>query len=175
MQINKKTERLLQIVSYAIPVAVAVILGIRNKIYLGDWTKQLTHLIGILNASTAIVLCLGFYFIKNKNYAAHKTMMSTAFYMGAVFLILYIIYHISNENTPSTGMLSGTRYLYLFFLISHIILSIVVVRYVLFSIYYALTKQIEKHKAMVKITFPLWLYVSVSGVIVYLMISPYYV
>jgi putative membrane protein len=87
---------------------------------------------------------------------------------------LYIIYHISNENTPSTGMGKTERGIYFFLLISHILCSVVVVRYVLLAIYYALTNQIERHKKIVKVTFPLWLFVSVSGVLVYLMIKPYY-
>jgi putative membrane protein len=171
---SKKTERLIQILSIAIPIAVAAVLGIRNKIDLGTWTKQLTHLIGFINGLTSILLVLGYIFIKNKNIVWHKRMMLSAFSLGSIFLVLYILYHISNENTSSGNMASIERGIYLFLLISHILCSVVVVRFVLLAIYYALTKQIDKHKKIVKWTFPLWLYVSTTGVAVYLMISPYY-
>jgi putative membrane protein len=171
---SKKTEKLIQILSIAVPLLVALVLGMRTKIDLGAWTKQLPHVIGLINGTTTLLLILGFVSIKGNNKTLHKTIMLSAFGLGAVFLVLYIIYHISNNNTPSTGMERSERYLYLFLLISHILLSVVVVRFVLLAIYYALTNQIDKHKKIVKWTFPLWLYVSASGVIVYLMISPYY-
>ncbi len=171
---SRKTERIIQILSIAVPILVAAVLGIRNKIELGAWTKQLTHLIGFLNGTTSILLILGYVFIKNNNKIWHKRMMLGAFSLGSIFLVLYILYHISNENTSSNGMASTERAIYLFLLISHILCSVVVVRFVLLTIYYALSNQIEKHKKIVKITFPLWLYVSVTGVAVYLMISPYY-
>ncbi len=171
---SKKTEKLIQVLSIAVPILVALILGMRSKIYLGDWTKQLPHAIGLLNGITAFLLIDGFFFVKKGNLKWHKNMMLSAFCCGALFLLLYIIYHISNENTPSTGMGKTERGIYFFLLISHILCSVVVVRYVLLAIYYALTNQIERHKKIVKVTFPLWLFVSVSGVLVYLMIKPYY-
>ena len=174
MKPSKKSERSIQILSILIPIAVAAVLGIRNKIDLGSWTKQLTHYIGLINAITSILLILGYVFIKNNNKIWHKRMMLGAFGLGSIFLVLYILYHISNGNTSSTNMGAFERGIYLFLLISHILCSIVVVRFVLLAIFYALTNQIVTHKKIVKITFPLWLYVSVSGVAVYLMISPYY-
>lgn len=171
---SKKTERIIQILSIAVPVLVAAVLGIRNKIDLGAWTKQLTHLIGFINGTTALLLVIGYVFIKNKNIVWHRRMMLSAFSLGSIFLVLYILYHISNENTSSANMAKIERGVYLFLLITHILCSVVVVRYVLMAIYYALSNQIDKHKKIVKITFPLWLYVSVTGVAVYLMISPYY-
>ena len=148
--------------------------AIRTKLDLGTWTKQLTHLIGFINATTAVLLICGYISIKRRNFIWHKRFMLSAFSLGAIFLVLYILYHISNENTSSNGMGSVERGIYLFLLISHIILSVVVVRFVLLAIYYALTKQFERHIATVKWTFPLWLYESLTGVLVYLMISPYY-
>lgn len=171
---SRKTERLIQIISIAVPIIVAAVLGIRNKIDLGSWTKQLTHLIGLINGLTAFLLILGYIFIKNRNFIWHKRMMLSSFGLGSFFIVLYILYHISNENTSSAGMGSTERGIYFFLLISHILCSIVVVRFVLLSIYYALSNQIVRHKKIVKWTFPLWLYVSVTGVLVYLMISPYY-
>ena len=147
-------------------------MGVRQKIDLGAWTKTLPHVIGILNTTTSITLILGFIFIKNKNLAGHRKMMGLSFIQGSLFLILYILYHISNPST-SYGGEGVLRPIYYFFLLSHIILSIGVVWFVLRAMYYALSNQIEAHKKIVKWTFPLWLYVSVTGVILYLMIAPY--
>lgn len=156
-----------------IPVAVALLIGIRQKLPLGEWTMLLPHVIGVVNAATALFLVGALVAIKQKKVALHKNLMLGAFSLGAAFLVLYILYHISNENTPYGGE-GMIRYVYFFFLISHIVLSIGVVYFVLMAMHYAITEQFERHKKVVKIAFPVWLYVSVSGVIVYLMISPYY-
>lgn len=170
---NTKNERLVNVLSIAIPVAVAILIGIRTKIDLGSWTKILPHVIGLLNTTTSLTLITGFVFIKNKNISMHRRMMSLSFIQGSLFLVLYILYHISNASTSygSDGIL---RSIYYVLLVSHISLSIGVVWFVLRAVYYALSGQIAEHKKIVKWTFPLWLYVSVTGVIVYLMISPYY-
>lgn len=170
---NKKYRKIINILAIAIPVAVAVLIGIRQKIDLGAWTKVLPHVIGMLNTATAILLILGFYFIKTNNRSAHRLMMTVAFILGAVFLVCYILYHISNESTPFGG--SGfIRPIYYFLLISHIVLSVVVVWFVLRAVYFGYSNQLAEHRKAVKWAFPIWLYVSVSGVIVYLLISPYY-
>lgn len=170
---NTKNEKLVNVLSIAIPVAVAILIGIRTKIDLGAWTKVLPHIIGLLNTTTSITLIAGFIFIKNKNIIMHRRMMSLSFIQGSLFLVLYILYHVSNASTSygGDGILKSIYYI---LLISHISLSIGVVWFVLRAVYYALSGQITKHKKIVKWTFPLWLYVSVTGVIVYLMISPYY-
>ena len=170
---NTKNEKLVNVLSIAIPVAVAILIGIRTKIDLGAWTKILPHVIGLLNTTTSITLIAGFIFIKNKNIIMHRRMMSLSFIQGSLFLVLYILYHVSNASTSygGDGILKSIYYI---LLISHISLSIGVVWFVLRAVYYALSGQIVAHKKIVKWTFPLWLYVSVTGVIVYLMISPYY-
>jgi putative membrane protein len=169
-----KYERIINILAIAIPVTVAALLGIRQKIDLGAWTKVLPHVIGILNTLTAILLIAGFYFVKQRNISAHRRTMTMAFALGAVFLVCYILYHISNESTPFGGQ-GWVRPVYYFLLISHILLSIGVVWFVLRAVYFGYTNQITQHRKAVKWAMPIWLYVSVSGVIVYLMISPYYI
>ncbi|WAC10641.1 DUF420 domain-containing protein [Dyadobacter pollutisoli] len=169
-----KYERIINVLAIAIPVAVAVLLGIRQKIDLGEWTKVLPHVIGMINSLTAVLLLLGYYFIRNNNLTAHRQMMTAAFLLGAVFLVCYILYHVSNESTPFGGE-GAIRPVYYFLLISHILLSIVVVWFVLRAVYFGYTNQILQHRKAVKWALPIWLYVSISGVIVYLMISPYYV
>ena len=169
-----KYERIINILAVAIPVVVALLLGIRQKIDLGAWTKVLPHIIGVVNTLTSMLLIMGFYFIKQKKISSHRKAMTGAFVLGAVFLVCYVLYHISNEATPFGG--SGfIRPVYYFLLISHIVLSIGVVWFVLRAVYFGYTNQIAEHRKAVKWAMPIWLYVSVTGVIVYLMISPYYV
>jgi len=170
---NYKLVNVIKIVSILIPIAVAVLLFMPSKINLfGDWTYKLPHFNAIINSLTSVFLLLSFYMIKYKrDVKSHQRLNTLSFIFGAIFLISYIIYHSSVESTSYQG---DSRMIYFFFLISHILLSIVVVPFVLFAFYYSLTNQIEKHKKVVKYTFPIWLYVSVSGVIVYFMISPFY-
>lgn len=170
---ERKANRVINILSLAIPLAVAVLLGVRQKIDLGSWTTYLPHINGVINSLTAILLLMGFYFIKQKNVEAHKRTMLTAFVLGSFFLVSYVLYHLTNEST-SFGGEGWVRPVYFFLLVSHIVLSIVVVWFVLRAVYYALSGQIRKHKQTVKYAFPIWLYVSITGVIVYLMIKPYY-
>lgn len=169
-----KYERIINILAVVIPVVVALLLGIRQKIDLGAWTKVLPHVIGVINTVTAMLLIMGYYFIKQKNVIAHRQTMAAAFALGSVFLVCYVLYHISNEATPFGGT-GFIRPVYYFLLISHIVLSIGVVWFVLRAVYFGYTNQIAEHRKAVKWAMPIWLYVSVTGVIVYLMISPYYV
>ncbi|MCF0051165.1 DUF420 domain-containing protein [Dyadobacter sp. LJ53] len=169
-----KYERIINILAIVIPIAVAALLGIRQKIDLGTWTKVLPHVIGVINTLTALFLIAGFYFVKNRNINAHRQAMTGAFLLGAVFLVCYVLYHISNESTPFGGQ-GFIRPVYYFLLISHITLSIVVVWFVLRAVYFGYTNQIVAHRKAVKWALPIWLYVSISGVVVYLMISPYYI
>ncbi|MFN3315239.1 MAG: DUF420 domain-containing protein [Raineya sp.] len=165
-------KTVINILSVAIPLVVAILLGLRFKVNLGEWTKTLPHLNAIINSLTSILLVAGLIFIKNKNIRMHQNMMLASFSLGSLFLVTYVLYHFSNESTVYPD--NGLRPLYLFILISHITLSIGVVRFVLLALFYALQKDFINHKKMTKIAYPIWLYVSVTGVIVYLMISPYY-
>ncbi|RXK51064.1 DUF420 domain-containing protein [Aquirufa rosea] len=169
-----KNNQIVNILSLAIPVAVALLNAIQTKIDLGTWTKVLPHVNGVLNATCSIILILGLIAIKNKNIELHRKLMGVAFVLGSLFLVSYVTYHISNEPTKfgGSGWLRPTYYILLF---SHILLSIGVVRLVLKAIFYAMTDQIGAHKKLVKWTFPIWLYVSISGVLVYILIAPYYV
>ena len=171
---DRKASRVINVLAIAIPIAVAVLLGIRQKVDLGAWTTYLPHLNGIINSVTALLLILGLYFIRQKNVAAHRATMLTAFILGSLFLISYVLYHLSNESTPFGGE-GWVRPVYYFLLISHIVLSVVVVWFVLRAVYFELSGQYQRHKAVVRWAYPIWLYVSITGVIVYLMIKPYYI
>lgn len=165
----------IRILSVAIPLAVAILLNPRfPKLHLGEWTRILPHINGLINTATSLLLIAGFYFVKKGNVAAHRRSMQTAFVLGSLFLVSYVLYHLTNESTTFAGKGALLRGFYFFILISHILLSIVVVPFVLLAVYYAWSNQIRRHKRIVKVTYPLWLYVSVTGVIAYLMISPYY-
>ena len=155
---NNKLVRLIVFISILIPIAVAVLLFMPSKIsFFGSWTYTLPHFNAIINSLTAFFLLFSFYMIKvKKDINMHKLFNTLSFILGSIFLISYIIYHSSVE---STSYLGGFKILYYFFLISHISLSIVVVPFVLFAFYYALSNQINNHKKIVKYTFPIWLYV----------------
>lgn len=171
---EQKANRVITILSLVIPLAVAILLGIRQKVDLGSWTSYLPHLNGIINSITSVLLITGFYFIRKKNVVAHKRTMLAAFAFGSLFLVSYVLYHLTNESTPFGGQ-GWIRPIYFFLLVSHIVLSIVVVWFVLRAVYFALSGQIARHKNTVRYAFPIWLYVSVTGVVVYWLIKPYYV
>ena len=159
----------INVLSVIIPVAVAVMLSFPNKLSLGDWTKSLSHAIGIINSATTVLLIAGLILIKQSKIVYHRIVMKTAFILGGLFLICYIIYHISNPANKFNGE-GFIRYVYFFILITHIGLSLVVLPLVLRAMYFAVTRQFSRHKSVVKYAYPIWLYVSVTGVVVYLML-----
>jgi len=111
--------------------------------------------------------------IKNGKMKIHETLMKTCIVLSVIFLVLYVIYHMTSDSTSYGG--EGTmRYVYFFILISHIVLSISVIPFVLITYVRAISGNFQQHKKIARITFPLWLYVAVTGVIVYIMIAPYY-
>lgn len=159
-----------------VPLLVAVIFYYKGVFKIsGDdaYLHSLPAVNAVLNSLTAVALLVGFYFIRQKNVLAHRASMGTAFALGGLFLLSYVAYHSQVESTHFGGV--GTvRTVYFLLLLSHISLAVVTVGLVLFTLYFALTGQYTKHKAIARWTFPVWLYVSVTGVIVYFMISPYY-
>ncbi len=162
-------------ISVLIPIAVAVLLFMPAKLQLGtDLVYFLPHLNAIINTAATVALIAGLVFIKQNNIAYHRASMTTAFVLGAIFLVSYVIYHAAAEST-SFGGEGLIRPVYYFLLITHIVLAAVALFPVLFAYYYGYTDQREKHRKVVKFAYPIWLYVTVTGVIIYLMISPYYV
>ncbi len=163
------------IVSIVIPVAVALLFSVRLKDF-GINVAPLSFLPPIyatINGITAILLLLAVNAIKKGKRLLHERLMTAAIACSVVFLVMYVAYHMTAEATKFGGE-GAIRYVYFFLLISHIILSISIIPLVLFTYVRALSEQFDKHKKLAKITFPLWLYVAVTGVIVYLMIAPYY-
>ena len=157
--------------SVLIPLAVAVLFGM-PKIKGYDFSF-LPPIYATINGMTALLLIMAVVAIRNGRQLLHERLMKTCIGLSAVFLILYLMYHITSESTAFGGQ-GLVRYVYFFILITHILLSIGVIPLVLFTFVRALSRDFKRHKALARYTFPVWLYVAVTGVIVYLMISPYY-
>ncbi len=147
----------------------------------------LPKLNAILNGTCSVLLLISLYFIKQKNIKMHKRINILTFCLSSLFLVSYILFHYLNPETKfgdlnGDGVLSpdelaavgSVRTIYLTILTSHIILAAGVLPLILLSFYRGLQMQVEKHKKLVRWTFPIWLYVTVTGVIVYFMIAPYY-
>jgi putative membrane protein len=113
--------------------------------------------------------------VKNKKYALHKQLMFIAIILSSLFLVSYIGHHLLANETKYGGVHDALYFTYLFILITHIALATIILPFILFTAYRGLTGEYEKHKKLSKYTWPLWLYVSITGVIVYFLISPYYV
>lgn len=166
---EKRSNLVINVISIVVPVVVAVLLGLPQKIELGEWTRSLPHVIGTINSVTAAALVLGLVFVKMKRIALHRAMMTLAFGLGGVFLVCYVTYHLSNPANRFTGE-GFWRYVYFFALISHVLLSLIVLPLVLRAMYFAVTGQFEAHRRIVRFAYPIWLYVAVSGVTVYLFV-----
>ena len=168
---TKKYNKLIVMLSIAIPLVVAVLFGV--KIPNVEPLTFLPPIYASINAITAILLVLAVISIKNKNKKKHEYLMKTAIASSIAFLLMYIAYHMTSDST-SFGGEGLIKYVYYFILLTHILLSIIIIPFVLITFVRAITNDIDRHKKIAKVTFPLWLYVAVSGVIVYIMISPYY-
>lgn len=165
-----KYNRLIFVLSVIIPLVVAALFGIKVDV---DLPIFLPPIYASINASTALVLIMAIWAVKSNKRKLHERLMKAAILLSVIFLMLYIAYHITSDSTTygGTGLV---KYFYYFILISHILLSIAVIPFVLITFFRAITSDFEKHKKIARITFPLWLYVTISGVLVYIMIAPYY-
>ncbi|MCL6295388.1 DUF420 domain-containing protein [Jejuia spongiicola] len=169
---DKKYNKLIVILSIIIPIVVATLF--RVKIPNVEPLSFLPPIYATINGLTAVILVLAFLAIKKKKIVLHENLMTTAIWCSVVFLVLYVAYHMTSDSTKFGGE-GVIKYVYYFILLTHIVLSIAVIPFVLITYVRAITNNFEKHKKIARITFPLWLYVAVTGVIVYIMISPYYV
>jgi putative membrane protein len=174
--LEKKFNKYIVIVSILIPVVVALLFSVKLKDF-GFSVEPLSFLPPIyatINGITAMVLIAGVLAIKNGKRKLHERLMTTAIALSVAFLVMYVAYHMTSDSTKFGGE-GIIRPIYFFILISHILLSIAVIPLVLITYVRALANKFDKHKKIAKITFPIWLYVAVTGVVVYLMIAPYYV
>ena len=162
--------------SIAIPLVVALLFGV-NLRKLGYDVEPLSFLPPIyatINGITAIVLIIAVWAIKGGKRKLHENLMKFAITLSVLFLGMYVAYHMTSDSTKFGGE-GAIKYVYYFILITHILLSIIIIPFVLITYVRALALSFERHKKIARITYPMWLYVAVTGVIVYLMISPYYV
>ncbi len=184
---DKKAKIIIWAVSIVVFLAVAFLAKVKIEVNLGFDVHLFAQLNAIINSAVAFLLILGLFSAKQKKYLLHKKIMMAAILLSVLFLVSYIGHHlfagetkfgdlnhdglISAEEKLSAG---GIRYFYYILLLTHIPLAAIVLPFVLFTAYRALIGEYGKHKKLTRITWPLWFYVAVSGVVVYLMISPYY-
>lgn len=164
-------RKMIIILSVLIPLAVAILFGM-PKVKGYDFSF-LPPIYATINGITAVLLITAVAAIRSGRQLLHERLMKTCIGLSALFLVLYMVYHVTSEST-SFGGVGPIRYVYFFILITHILLSIGVIPLVLFTFVRALSRDFKRHRALARFTFPVWLYVAVTGVIVYLMISPYY-
>ncbi|HQT23339.1 MAG: hypothetical protein B7X86_10525 [Sphingobacteriales bacterium 17-39-43] len=175
---DKLISRIITAVSIIVLIVVVIlqskILNIfPQKEAIPSWVFSLPLLNAIINGTCSILLLLSLYFIKKKDIKTHKNLNILTFILSALFLVSYIIFHATGIKTTYGGV-GAIRTVYYIILITHIILAAIVLPLVLFSFQKGLQMKVEEHRKLVRWTYPIWLYVTVSGVIVYLMISPYY-
>ncbi|MEN8248241.1 MAG: DUF420 domain-containing protein [Bacteroidota bacterium] len=186
MKINKGT---IVIVSILVPVVVAIMffLTTAEQAMSPPWMRELPKVNASINSLTIIILIAALYFIRQGNERLHRNLMLTAMVLGAIFLVSYITYHanvpsavfgdvnhdlvLSDSEREIAGM---NRSVYLILLLAHILLSIVGLPFILFAVYRGLNDERGKHKRLVRIAYPVWLLMALSGVLVYFLISPYY-
>jgi putative membrane protein len=187
--LEKKYNKYIVAVSIVIPVVVGILFGIKLKDF-GIEVEPLSFLPPIYattNGITAVVLVWAVLAIKKGNRKLHERLMTFAIALSLAFLVMYVAYHMTADSTKfgdlnhdgvldqiEAAKIGSLRYVYFVILITHILLSIAIIPLVLVTYVRALAQRFDRHRKIAKITFPLWLYVAVTGVVVYLMISPYY-
>ena len=174
-QTSKTYNIWIVILSIVIPVIVAILSQLKLQDF-GITVEPLSFLppiYAVINGITAIILVMALRAIKKGNRQLHERLIKIAIALSVSFLVMYVAYHMTSDSTTYGGE-GPLKYVYYAILISHILLSIIVIPFVLITYVRAITNDFVRHKKIAKITFPLWLYVAVTGVIVYIMISPYY-
>jgi len=174
---DKQAKYLIWIVSFVVFGAVVFLTNFKpfQGVDLGFNVHVLALVNAVINGTVSVLLVWGLLAIKNKSYVLHKNLMLVAILLSSLFLVSYIGHHLLAPETKYGGPHDWLFYFYLFILITHIFLATVILPFILFTSYRALTGEFERHKKLAKYTWPLWLYVSVTGVLVYWLISPYYI
>ncbi len=166
-----KYRGVITFVSILIPLVVLILFNVRLPNV--EPLNSFPPIYATINGLTAVILVLALFAVKNKKIKIHETLMKIAIALSLIFLIMYVAYHMTSEPTPYGGD-GYIKYVYYFILITHVLLSIFIVPLVLITYVRAISKHFDSHRRIAKITFPIWLYIAVTGVIVYIMISPYY-
>ncbi len=168
---EKKFNKWITTISVAVPLVVALLFG--YKIPNAEPLSFLPPIYATINGITAILLVTAVIAIRNGRRSLHQKLMTTCIFLSALFLVMYVAYHMTSETTLYGGE-GNIKYIYYFILMTHIVLSISVIPLVLITYSKVYLDDFESHRIWAKYTFPIWLYVAVTGVIVYIMISPYY-
>ncbi|MFZ9300258.1 MAG: DUF420 domain-containing protein [Chitinophagaceae bacterium] len=164
---------LIYTVSAVVFIAVVILSRVKLEIDLGFNVHVFATLNAVLNSLVSVELVIALVAVKRGNYALHRNLMISAMGLSVLFLVSYIAHHLLADSTPFGGE-GLIRYIYYFILITHIFLAAVILPFILFTAYRGLTGEWAMHRKLAKITWPIWFYVSVTGVVVYLLISPYY-
>jgi len=170
---DKLAKLLIYTVSVVVFLAVVTLANVELKIDLGFNVHIFATINAVINSIVAILLLSALIAVKKSKYLLHRNLMSSAIVLSSLFLVSYILHHLLTGDTKFGGV-GALRYFYFFILITHIFLAAVILPFILFTAYRGLVSEWPAHKKIARITWPIWFYVSVTGVIVYLMISPYY-
>jgi putative membrane protein len=170
---HKLYLRIIYFVSAVVFLLIVFLSRLPKAEVIPDWAKKLPAINAFLNGSTTVLLLISLYFIKRKKVEIHKRLNLTACLLSTIFLVSYVTFHSFGVETKYP-LDAPFRSIYLFILLTHIVLAAIVLPLVLISLYRGLTNQVQAHKKIVRWSFPIWIYVTVTGVVVYLMISPYY-
>ena len=184
---DSKAKIFIWTVSIIVFVAVVVLSKVKLVLNLPFNVHVFATINAVINSMVAVLLVAGLITAKSKNYAIHKKIMLSAIILSVLFLVSYICHHLLAGETKygdidhdgvlsinETAMAGSSRMFYYILLLTHIPLAAIILPFILFTAYRALTGEYEKHRKLVRITWPVWFFVAVSGVVVYLMISPYY-
>lgn len=175
--ISKKDDiknKFIFVIAFALPLVVTLLYFLPKGESIHTWVYEIPKFNAILNTLTFVTILLGVVAILNGKRVLHRALMFTSFILGSIFLVGYVMYHAQVQSTHFGGM-GFIKSIYFFLLISHIVLAASVAPLVLITIFKAVKGDFVGHKKIAKWTYPIWLYVSFTGVIVYLMISPYYI
>lgn len=160
-------------VSIIVFIAISVLSRVKLEVELGFDEHLFAKINAAINSTVSVLLLAGLFTVRNKNYLLHKRIMIVAIILSSLFLVSYICHHLFTGETKFGG--EGTiRYIYYFILGTHIVLAGIILPFILFTAYRSMVGEYAKHKKLARITWPVWLYVAVTGVAVYFMISPYY-
>lgn len=161
------------VVSIIVFAAITVLSRVKLDVQLGFDEHLFAKINAGINSTVSVLLLVGLMAVKSKNYLLHKRIMITALTLSCLFLVSYICHHLFTGETKFGG--EGTiRYIYYFILGTHIVLAGIILPFILFTAYRAMIGDWPKHRKLARITWPIWFYVAVTGVVVYFMISPYY-
>jgi putative membrane protein len=170
---DKKAARLIWTFSIIIFLAIAAMGAIHLKVDLGFDVHVFARVNAVINSVVSVLLVAALIAVKQRKLVLHKRLMLAAMVLSVLFLISYVCHHLFAGDTKYGGT-GAIRYVYFFILITHIFLAAVIMPFVLFTAYRALIAEFPRHKTLARVTWPIWLYVSITGVLVYLFISPYY-